>query len=86
METVLSEVLDHLKQIKATLAVQSTGPRKEFLSVEEAAEFTGLSKVLLDQWRATGGGPAYHKMGRRVLYSVTDLRTFAAASRVEALR
>lgn len=82
MQTVLKEVLERLERIEARLAT----PTKEFLSVEEAADFTGLSKVLLDQWRATGGGPAYHKMGRRVLYSVTDLKNFAAASRVEALR
>jgi predicted DNA-binding transcriptional regulator AlpA len=85
MQTELREVLERLERIEARLAVPA--PAKEFLSVEEAAEFTGLSKVLLDEWRSRGGnGPAYHKLGRRVLYSVTDLRSFAAQSRVEALK
>lgn len=82
MNTEIAEVLERLTRIEARLAA----PTKEYLSVEEASDFIGVSKVLLDEWRSRGGGPAYHKMGRRVLYSVTDLRSFAAVSRVEALR
>ncbi|MQW64885.1 helix-turn-helix domain-containing protein [Sinorhizobium meliloti] len=84
METAINELREQLKEIKAMLA--SPVPPKELLSVEEAGEFIGVSKVTLDEWRCRGGGPAYHRIGRRILYSVTDLRNFAAASRVEALR
>ena len=59
--------------------------QKEFLKVEQAAEFVGLSKVQLDEWRSKGGGPAWHKVGRRVLYSVHDLREFMAQHRREPL-
>ena len=45
-----------------------------------------MSKVQLDLWRSKGGGPDYHKVGRKVLYSVADLRTFMAAARVGAMR
>lgn len=82
MNMEISEVLGRLDRIEARLAA----PPKEYLSVEEASDFVGVSKVLLDEWRSKGGGPAYHKIGRRVLYSVSDLRAFASASRVEALR
>lgn len=82
MEALFSEVIERLVRIEATLAA----PRKEYLTVEEAAQFIGVSKVLLDEWRSRGGGPAYHKIGRRVVYSIADLRAFASASRVEALR
>lgn len=82
MDTEIAEVLERLTRIEARLAA----PAKEYLSVDEASDFIGVSKVLLDEWRSRGGGPAYHKMGRRVLYSVVDLRSFAAGSRVEALR
>ncbi|AJD43580.1 helix-turn-helix domain-containing protein [Rhizobium sp. SEMIA 4085] len=82
MESLFTEVIDRLARIEATLA----SPRKEYLTVEDAADFISISKVLLDEWRCKGGGPAYHKIGRRVVYSVADLRAFASASRVEALR
>lgn len=82
MNMEISEVLERLDRIEARLAA----PPKEYLSVEEASDFVGVSKVLLDEWRSKGAGPAYHKIGRRVLYSVNDLRAFASASRVEALR
>lgn len=82
MDSPYTEVIERLTRIEATLAA----PRKEYLTVEEAAEFISISKVLLDEWRCKGGGPAYHKIGRRVVYSVNDLRAFASASRVEALR
>jgi hypothetical protein len=82
MNMEISEVLERLDRIEARLAA----PPKEYLSVEEASDFVGVSKVLLDESRSKGGGPAYHKIGRRVLYSVNDLRAFASASRVEALR
>jgi hypothetical protein len=45
-----------------------------------------MSKVTLDLWRSKGGGPDYHKVGRKVLYSVADLRAFMASNRVEAMR
>lgn len=81
MNMEMTEVLERLTRIEARLVA----PAKEYLSVDEASDFIGISKVLLDEWRSRGGGPAYHKMGRRVLYSVSDLRSFAAVSRVEAL-
>ncbi|MBU0513858.1 MAG: helix-turn-helix domain-containing protein [Proteobacteria bacterium] len=48
------------------------------LSTPEAARFLGISRRTLEKWRLTGGGPAYHKFGSRVLYGTSDLAEWAA--------
>jgi len=48
------------------------------LSVGEAACHLGLSKSFLDKSRINGGGPAFLKLGRRVLYDEMDLEAWAA--------
>ena len=83
-QVTLTDVCLRLDDIEKKLHSPLPPPR-EFLSVEQAATYVGLSKVSLDEWRCKGGGPAYHKVGRRVLYSVGDLRTFMASLRKEAL-
>ena len=77
-----ARIEERLDRIEAAL----TAPPKEYLNVPQTAEFMGMSKVQLDLWRSKGGGPEYHKVGRKVLYSVTDLRAFMASNRVEAMR
>lgn len=51
------------------------------LTVEEAAERLRLSVSILNKWRVSGDGPAFLKLGRRVLYSVADLDAWATAGR-----
>lgn len=75
------DVMERLDAIEARLAA----PPREYLGVEGAAEFVGLSKQQLDLWRMRGGGPAFHKVGRRVLYAVADLREWMALHRREPL-
>ena len=82
MESQMQEVYNRLHQIECALK----SPPKEYLGVADAAEFMGMSKVTLDEWRSKGGGPAFHRVGRRIIYSVQDIRDFIATSRVEALR
>jgi hypothetical protein len=43
------------------------------LSVREAASHLGVSKSFLDKKRLSGDGPAFLKLGRRVLYEKSDL-------------
>jgi hypothetical protein len=43
------------------------------LSVEEAASYCGVSTSYLNKMRCVGGGPAFLKLGRRVVYSTDDL-------------
>jgi predicted DNA-binding transcriptional regulator AlpA len=48
------------------------------LRVTEAAAFLSVSKSWLDKTRGTGNGPAYIKAGRRVVYDLSDLESWAA--------
>ncbi len=41
-----------------------------------AAKFIGVSRRTLEKWRYVGGGPPYLKLGRRVLYSMSDLEVW----------
>jgi hypothetical protein len=49
--------------------------------VSEAAAYIGVSKSLLNKKRLTGDGPVYIKVGRRVLYDLTDLENWIASSK-----
>ena len=81
----LSEALSRLEVVTQELSKLQQHPR-EYLGVEATAEFLGLSKVQLDEWRSRNtGGPAFHKVGRRVVYAISDLRAVMAANRKEPL-
>ena len=43
------------------------------LTVHEAAKFVGLAPSTLAKLRLNGNGPTYCKLGRRVVYRLTDL-------------
>ena len=45
-----------------------------FLRTPEAARFLGLSGRTLEKHRYFGTGPAYRRIGGRVVYSVDDLQ------------
>jgi len=45
----------------------------------DAALFLGLSVRTLQQWRVSGGGPRYTKLGRAVRYSPSDINAFVNA-------
>lgn len=48
-----------------------------YLRTPEAARFLGLSDRTLEKHRTYGTGPAYRKLGGRVVYSLDDLQTWA---------
>ena len=48
-----------------------------YLRTREAARFLGLSGRTLEKHRYFGSGPAYRRIGGRVVYSVDDLRAWA---------
>jgi len=66
------------RSIRPDLAVLP--PR--FLRTKEAAEFLSLSARTLEKHRTYGTGPAYRKLGGRVVYSVDDLEAWAARGAV----
>lgn len=52
-----------------------------FRTQEDAAKVLNLSPRTLERFRVEGRGPAFHKFGRRVLYSDPDLLDWAAEQR-----
>ncbi|NDW07660.1 helix-turn-helix transcriptional regulator [Jiella pacifica] len=48
-----------------------------YLRTPEAARFLGLSGRTLEKHRTYGTGPAYRKLGGRVVYSLDDLQAWA---------
>lgn len=55
------------------------------LSVEQAAQFLGVSKQTLAVWRCEKRYPLpYVKVGARVRYRIADLETFVASRTVSA--
>ena len=44
-----------------------------------AAEMLGLSRGTLANWRAEGRGPRYIKLGKDVLYRVSDIESWLDA-------
>jgi len=43
------------------------------LKVNDAAEHLGLSASTLNKWRVEGKGPRFVKLGRAVVYRLSDL-------------
>lgn len=50
-----------------------------FLSNDQAAAFLNLSPRTLEKLRVVGGGPAFSKLGRRVVYAKDDLELWVRA-------
>ena len=48
-----------------------------FLRTPEAARFLSLSGRTLEKHRTYGTGPAYRKLGGRVVYAIDDLQAWA---------
>ena len=55
-----------------------------YLTNDEAAAFLRLSPRTLEKQRVIGGGPRFHKFGRRVRYAAADLEAWADARSFEA--
>jgi excisionase family DNA binding protein len=51
------------------------------LGAQEAAARLGLGLSTLAKLRISGGGPAFYKFGRRVLYDPKDLESWAMERR-----
>lgn len=54
-----------------------------YLTNDEAAAFLRLSPRTLEKQRVIGGGPRFHKFGRRVMYALADLKAWADARSFE---
>ena len=55
----------------------SPGISPRYLRTAEAARYLSLSPRTLEKHRTYGTGPAYRKIGGRVIYAVADLNAWA---------
>lgn len=63
---------------------ETTLRERRYLSNAEAADFLKLSPRTLEKQRVIGGGPRFRKFGRRVVYALEDLVTWAEARGCES--
>ncbi|MCR6700972.1 MAG: helix-turn-helix domain-containing protein [Dokdonella sp.] len=68
----------------AAAAVAATAQPPRYLNNDEAAAYLRLSPRTLEKQRVIGGGPRFRKFGRRVMYAVADLDTWADSRSFEA--
>ncbi|MGH6819643.1 MAG: helix-turn-helix transcriptional regulator [Methylocella sp.] len=59
----------------------NTKANSSLLDAKKAADWAGLSASTLAKLRLTGSGPAYVKLGRRVVYRIDDLDAWIQANR-----
>lgn len=52
-------------------------PAEVTLPTKQAARYLGVSPRTLEDWRQTGGGPRFLKLGRAVRYRIKELDQFA---------
>ena len=57
--------------------MQPSSVPTRYLRTDEAALFLSLSPRTLEKHRTYGTGPLYRKLGKRVVYSITDLQQWA---------
>lgn len=78
----MQDIIKRLDRIVDAL----TAPPREYVDIDGAAEFLGMGRSTLDQWRIDREGPTFIRVGKsRVMYALADLRAFMTANRVEAL-
>ena len=46
------------------------------LSIDELAEYLGVSIKTIYEWRQTGRGPVGTRMGRHLKFAISDVRTW----------
>jgi len=62
----------------STMSLPESGLPPRYLRTAEAARFLSLSGRTLEKHRTYGTGPAYRKVGGRVIYALEDLQIWAA--------
>lgn len=68
-----------IRSAAQTAPSKASPPAQHFLTQREAADFLRLSERTLERYRRTGTGPAFVKLGRRVVYRIADLTAFTEA-------
>jgi hypothetical protein len=84
-----SRLLDSTAPVPSdTPAVSSDTSRairgRDLWTPDKAADYLGTARQTLAKWRCLKIGPAYYRIGGRILYLKEDLDAFIAGSRVDA--
>lgn len=61
-----------------------TGATATYLNCEQAGAHLNLSPRTLEKLRTIGGGPRFRKLGRRIVYKVADLDSWADSRSCES--
>jgi hypothetical protein len=61
---------------------EETPQGRQWLPAREAAKYCGLGFSTMAKLRILGGGPAFSKVGNKVLYNRDDLNKWLASKRV----
>jgi hypothetical protein len=57
---------------------------KQILNEEDAAKYlTLINKQTLANWRCNKKGPAYSKIGGRIIYRLSDLDNYISINRID---
>jgi hypothetical protein len=72
-----SDTLSEFRACKSRLA-------RRVLSAKQAAEYLGLEHGNLAKRRCYGGGPAFVRLGRRIVYDIADLNKWMDGNRHES--
>lgn len=64
--------------------MQETPQSGKWLTAREAADYCNLGFSTLAKLRLTGGGPAFSKVGTKVLYNRKDLDAWLDSKRVRS--
>ena len=62
---------------------ESRSSRRSLASIEETAEYLGITRGALAQMRYMGTGPAFHKIGRKVVYDLAEVNAWLDSNRHE---
>jgi hypothetical protein len=72
-------------EAKPTAKVSIATSKNDMLNTESAAFYLQMSASWLNKTRLSGDGPAYHKVGGRVFYRVSDLDTWVESNKRTAV-
>jgi len=61
-----------------------TAATATYLNCEQAGAHLNLSPRTLEKLRTIGGGPRFRRLGRRIVYKVDDLDTWADSRACES--
>ena len=55
--------------------------KEEYFNTKEVAKYMKISPRTIERWRTEGQGPEYHKVGRKVIYNVSDINAYLASNK-----